>query len=69
MPKDDKKSLDERIKLIRAARGSLKRPGQRPMSEWWPEYKAEEKALEEAKFQRLAAMISAGQRRKLNRIK
>ena len=55
MQKYDEMSPDERIKWIRSLRGSLKRPGQRPMSEWWPEYVAEEKALEEARYQRLVA--------------
>jgi hypothetical protein len=50
MPKDDKRSLEERIKLIRAGRGLLKRAGQKPMTEWWPEYKAEEKVLEDRTY-------------------
>jgi hypothetical protein len=56
MKKRSKKSLNECIKLIRSARGLLKFSGQRPLAEWWPRYKAEEKELEEKKFQRLAAL-------------
>jgi hypothetical protein len=57
MKKRSKKSLDERIKLIRSARGSLKgKLGDKPFPQWWAEYKAEEKELEERRFQRLAAL-------------
>lgn len=42
------------LKAIKNARGMFKRaPGEKPMSEWWPEYKKEEKALEDARFERL----------------
>lgn len=27
-----------------------KKKGEKPMSEWWPEYRAEESAIEEGKF-------------------
>ena len=56
MSKRTKKSRDELLKLIRSFRGVLKEPGQRPMSEWWPEYKAEERRLEEARDKRLALL-------------
>jgi AbrB family looped-hinge helix DNA binding protein len=39
---------------IRRARGVLKRkPGEKPLRQWWSDYKKEEKALEEAKYVRL----------------
>src|SRR5437016_5418765 len=39
--------------LIRALRGSLKRkPGEKPFVQEWAEYKAEERALEDAKWAR-----------------
>ncbi len=39
--------------LIKRGRGIIKRkPGEPPMSEWWAKHKAEEKALEEAKYAR-----------------
>ncbi|HUI07994.1 MAG TPA: AbrB/MazE/SpoVT family DNA-binding domain-containing protein [Verrucomicrobiae bacterium] len=39
---------------IRRLRGILKRkPGEKPFAQEWAEYKAEEKALEEAKYARL----------------
>jgi AbrB family looped-hinge helix DNA binding protein len=38
---------------IRRLRGLLKRkPGDKPFAQWWAEYKAEEKSLEEAKLGR-----------------
>lgn len=39
--------------LIKRGRGIAKRkPDDRPFAQWWAEYKAEEKALEEAKYAR-----------------
>jgi hypothetical protein len=39
---------------IKGARGLLKKkPGEKPLRQWWPEYKKEEKALEEARYARL----------------
>lgn len=39
---------------IKGARGLLKKkPGEKPLRQWWPEYKKEEKALEEARHARL----------------
>ena len=39
---------------IKRARGILKRkPGEKPFRQWWPEYKKEEKALEESRYARL----------------
>ena len=39
---------------IRHARGVLKKkPGEKPLRQWWAEYKKEEKALEEARYARL----------------
>lgn len=47
-----KKRVDIR-QLIHSFRGSLKRkPGDKPFAEEWAEYKAEERALEEAKWAR-----------------
>ena len=42
--------------LIKRGRGIAKRkPDDRPFSEWWAEYKREEKAMEEAKYARHGA--------------
>jgi len=39
---------------IKRARGILKRkPGEKPLRQWWVDYKKEEKALEEARYARL----------------
>jgi AbrB family looped-hinge helix DNA binding protein len=39
---------------IKRARGILKRkPSEKPIRQWWSEYKKEEKALEEARYARL----------------
>jgi AbrB family looped-hinge helix DNA binding protein len=39
--------------LIKRGRGIAKRrPDDKPFDQWWAEYKAEEKALEEAKYAR-----------------
>lgn len=39
--------------LIKRGRGIIKRkPGEKPFNEWWAEQKAEEHALEEAKYAR-----------------
>ena len=39
---------------IKGARGLLKKkPGEKPLRQWWPEYKKEEKTLEEARYARL----------------
>jgi len=57
MQKRQKKSLDERIKLIRSMRGSLKgKMGDKPFAQRMAEENAEEKELEERRFQRLAAL-------------
>jgi hypothetical protein len=70
MKKRPTKSLAERIKVIRSARGSLKgKMGDKPFAQWWAEHVAEEKELEEKREQKLEAMILNGQRRKLNRVK
>lgn len=37
--------------FIRSAKGIISRQkGEKPMSKWWPEYKAEERAIEEKKL-------------------
>src|SRR5215210_7803327 len=37
--------------FIKNARGMVpKKKGDKPMSKWWPQYKAEERAIEEKKF-------------------
>src|SRR6266481_3124547 len=37
--------------FIRGAKGIIPRKkGEKPMTEWWPEYKAEERAIEERKL-------------------
>ena len=42
---------------IHALRGSLKRkPGDKPLAEWWAEHHREEKELEERRFRRRAAL-------------
>ena len=39
---------------IKRARGLLKRkPGEKPLRQWWSDYKKEEKKLEEARYARL----------------
>ncbi len=39
--------------LIKRGRGiARRRPDEKPFDQWWTEYKAEEKALEEAKYAR-----------------
>jgi len=39
---------------IKRARGLLKRkPGEKPLRQWWSNYKKEEKKLEEARYARL----------------
>ena len=39
---------------IKGARGLLKKKlGEKPLRQWWPEYKKEEQALEEARHARL----------------
>jgi hypothetical protein len=53
MPKGDPQSLAEFRKLVRSGRSLLKRKaGEKPFAEWWAEYKAEERELEERKWQR-----------------
>ena len=45
----------EMLAAIRRARGSMRRPpGSKPFAQEWAEYKAGERALEEAKFLRYA---------------
>ena len=40
---------------IKGARGLLKRkPGEKPLRQWWAGYKKEEKTLEEARYARLS---------------
>jgi hypothetical protein len=57
MPERKKYSSQAFQKQLQALRGSLKRkPGEKPFAEAWAEYKAEERALEEARFQRLMAL-------------
>jgi hypothetical protein len=42
---------------IHALRGKIKlNTGGKPFSQWWADYKREEKELEERKFQRLSAL-------------
>ena len=39
---------------IKGARGLLKKkPGEKPLRQWWPEYKKEERGLEETRYARL----------------
>lgn len=39
---------------IKGARGVLKKkPGEKPLRQWWAEYKKEEKTVEEARYARL----------------
>ncbi len=57
MPKRTQKSREEMLELIRSFRGMLKKPGQRPMAGWWPEYKAEERRLEEGRNKRPVALV------------
>lgn len=53
MAKRKKSSPEEVHKLIASFRGKFKRkPGEKPFAVEWAEYKAEEKALEEAKYSR-----------------
>jgi hypothetical protein len=57
MKKRSIKSDAEYCEFIHSVRGSLKgKMGDKPFAQWWAEYKAEEKELEEARFQRLAAL-------------
>ena len=50
-------SKAEMRKLIHSFRGRFKlNTGGKSFSQWWSEYKREEKELEERKFQRLAAL-------------
>jgi hypothetical protein len=69
------KSLAEKLALIRSARGmfKLKRGEKSVVQEHLEErraaHRAEDLELEQRKSQRLASMISNGQRRKQNRIK
>jgi hypothetical protein len=58
MPRRNKKlSPDEMRKLIHSLRGKFKLDtGGKSFSQWWADYKREEKELEEQKFQRLAAL-------------
>ena len=52
-----KPSPTEMRKLIHSFRGKYKlNTGGKSFSEWWADYKREEKELEERKFQRLAAL-------------
>jgi hypothetical protein len=52
-----KMSPAEMRKFIHACRGQIKfNTGGKSFSEWWADYKREEKELEERKFQRLAAL-------------
>ena len=50
-------SKAEMRKLIHSFRGRFKlNIGGKSFSQWWSDYKREEKELEERKFQRLAAL-------------
>ena len=41
------------LEAVRRCRGILKsKPGEKPFSEWWADYKREKKQLEEAKYLR-----------------
>ena len=52
-----KLSPAEMRKFIHACRGKFKlNTSGKPFSQWWADYKREEKELEERKFQRLAAL-------------
>jgi hypothetical protein len=52
-----KPSPAEMRKLIHSFRGKFKlNTGGKSFSQWWSDYKREEKELEERKFQRLAAL-------------
>lgn len=51
MIKRSKKSLAQRIALVRRGRGCLKRVrGEKPLSEWWEQHKAKERELEEKRL-------------------
>jgi len=53
MPKRKKYTPESVHRQIESLRGKYKpQPGEKPFAEWWAEYKAREKALEEAKYER-----------------
>jgi hypothetical protein len=57
MTKRSKKSLDQRLELIRSGRGCLKRePEGVPFSRSWMEYKEQERKLDEKRFRLLPAI-------------
>jgi hypothetical protein len=56
MARRKKLSPAEMRKYIHSLRGKFKTPGDKPFAEWMAELNREEKALEERKFQRLAAL-------------
>jgi hypothetical protein len=57
MPRRKKMSPAEMRKFIHACRGKFKlNTGGKSFSQWWADYKREEKELEERRFQRLAAL-------------
>jgi hypothetical protein len=58
MPRRKKKlSPEEMRKLIHSFRGKYKpNTGGKSFSQWWADYKREERELEERKFRRLAAL-------------
>ena len=57
MPRRKKLTPTEMRKCIHSLRGIFKRKlGDKPLAEWWADYKREEKELEERRFQRLAAL-------------
>ncbi len=57
--------------FIKNARGMIpKKKGEEPMSEWWPKYKAQERALEEKKLNLVSEPDAAYKRAvKINRKK
>ncbi len=49
--------------FIKSAKGMIpKKKGDKPMSEWWPEYKAEENAIEERQLSLLSEPEAAYKR-------
>ena len=54
MPSQKKMSQTEMRKYIHSLRGKYKTPNDKPFAEWMAE--ADEKELEERKYQRLAAL-------------
>jgi hypothetical protein len=60
MAKRKNSTVPKVSKPLAQLRGWLKRkPGETPFAEWWAEYKAEEKALEEGKFRRCLPCLAS----------